>query len=119
MSVQGQAVHDRMLACWSFAEWATGALHPEASFAIAIAGPATMADPDTLQIKYSLGKFLDKGEDAWAQQPSSECTLAGTAGEDMCGAVVSVKLLNAHRRLHTKLDILCIHIIMRPESSAR
>lgn len=49
-----------------------------------------MADPDTLQIKYSLGKYLDKGEDAWAQQPSSECTLAGAAGENMRGAVVSV-----------------------------
>ena len=35
-----------------------------------------MAEP---YIKYSLGKFVDKGEDAWMQQPSVVAPLPGVA----------------------------------------
>ena len=31
-------------------------------------------------IKYSLAKYVDKGEDAWTQQPAAEAALGGTAG---------------------------------------
>ena len=32
------------------------------------------------EIKYALGKYVDKGEDAWMQQPAAECSLLGAAG---------------------------------------
>jgi hypothetical protein len=31
-------------------------------------------------IKYSLAKYVDKGEDAWTQQPELKCTLPGSEG---------------------------------------
>lgn len=38
------------------------------------------AEELTPHIKYSLAKYVDKGEDAWVQQPGLDCALAGNAG---------------------------------------
>lgn len=55
----------------------SGAL-PACRFHLELLGMA--AEELTPHVKYSLAKYVDKGEDAWVQQPGLECTLPGNAG---------------------------------------
>lgn len=45
-----------------------------------------MSDPT---IKYSLAKYLDKGEDAWTQQPAATLALDGSQGACLSESVCS------------------------------
>lgn len=63
----------------------TGSRHPHGAAARGQYIIYTMADEQLApHVKYSLAKYVDKGEDAWVQQPALECTLAGASGA-ACG----------------------------------
>ena len=47
-------------------------------------------------VKYSLAKYVDKGEDAWTQQPELSCTLPGSDGTAVRSAQRHLMLLWMH-----------------------